>query len=106
MVKKEHFKIQVCSSSKYVPDLKRNILSIGMMDKDGYIIKIDKGIIKVYKSVMVIMKGLLSIDLYSLIGNIVLGYATLVIDTEQDHTKLYHLRIGHISDRGLAKLGK
>ena len=77
-----------------------------MFDKNSCSIKVDNGIMKVSKSVMVIMKGVLSNDLYTLIGKIVMGTTTLVIDLEYEITKLWHLRLEHVSERGLYELGK
>lgn len=53
---------------RYVPDLKRNLLSIGMFGKCGFTIKIDNGILKVTRGSLVVMKGKLGNGLYLLVG--------------------------------------
>lgn len=42
---------------RYVSNLKRNLTSVGALDVCGYSVKIKKGIIKVIKGSMTIMKG-------------------------------------------------
>lgn len=32
---------------RFVPDLKRNLISVGSLDASGCVVKIDKGVIKV-----------------------------------------------------------
>ena len=98
--------IRILKEVRYVPELKRNLLSIGMFDKNGCSIKVDNGIMKVSKSAMVVMKGFLSNDLYTLIGKTVMGTTTPIIDLEFERTKLWHLRLGHVSKRGLYELEK
>lgn len=90
---------------RYVPDLKRNLLSIGMLDKSGCIIKVDGGIMKIMNGILIVMKGTLNNGLYVLQGKTVVG---MVGNAKSDceKTKLWHLRLGHVSERGLNELGK
>ena len=41
---------------RHVPDLKRNLISIGMLDKMGCLVKLEAGTLKVIKGSMVLMK--------------------------------------------------
>ena len=43
---------------RFVPELKRNLISIGILDQTGCVIKAEKGILRVIKGSMVIMKGI------------------------------------------------
>ncbi|KAH9671115.1 hypothetical protein KPL70_017228 [Citrus sinensis] len=65
---------------RHVPDLKRNLISLGMLDKMGCLVKLESGTLKVMKGSMVLMKGSLSNGLYVLQG--------------------------HMSERGLRELSK
>ena len=53
---------------RHVPDLKRNLISFGMLDKMGYFVKLELGTLKVMRGSMVLMKGSLSNGLYVLQG--------------------------------------
>uniref|UniRef100_A0A803QBY2 Retrovirus-related Pol polyprotein from transposon TNT 1-94 n=1 Tax=Cannabis sativa TaxID=3483 RepID=A0A803QBY2_CANSA len=63
---------------RYVRDLKRNLLSIGMFDKNGYAVKIEDGILRVFR----------------------------VSHNSEMSTKLWHLRLGHVSQRGMDELNR
>ena len=98
--------IRILQEVRYILELKRNLLSISMFDKNGCSIKVDNGIMKVSKGFMVVMKGVLSNGLYTLIGKTVMGTTTPIIDLESERTKIWHLRLEHVSERGLYELGK
>ena len=55
---------------RYVPELKRNLISLGMMDKMGCSIKAEDGKIKVLNKGEVIMKGVRRNGLYVLVGSV------------------------------------
>lgn len=42
---------------RYIPELRRNLLSIRMFDKLGYVIKVEHGILKISRGAMIIVKG-------------------------------------------------
>ena len=81
---------------RYVPQLKRNLISLGCTIKaeNEEIQVIDKGV--------VVMKGVRKNGLYILVGSSpVHGISASVI---RDKTKLWHMRLAHISERGLREL--
>lgn len=92
-------------SVRYVPDLKRNLLSIGMLDADGFNIKVENGIMKVQKGSLTVMKGSRRDGLYILEGETIAGTSDAT-SAKEDKTRLWHLRLGHVSERGLAELNK
>lgn len=57
-------------------ELKRNLIFIGILDQMGYIIKAEKGVLRVI-SLMVIMKGAKLNSFYVLSGQIVIGEASV-----------------------------
>lgn len=83
---------------RYVPDLRRNLISLGALDYSGYSFKAENGKLRVSKGSFVVMKGTRSNGLYILQGKTISGSATV---TEQlnDSSKLWHLRLAHISER-------
>lgn len=48
---------KVLQEVRYVPELKRNIISLGDLDQSGHSLKADKRILIVFKGYLVIMIG-------------------------------------------------
>ena len=55
---------------RYVLELKRNLISLGMMDKMGCSIKAENGKIEVQNKGEIIMKGVRRYGLYVLVGSV------------------------------------
>lgn len=53
---------------RYVPNLKRNFISVGALDAHDCVVKIGKRVIKVIRGAVTIMKGLMKNGLYVLMG--------------------------------------
>lgn len=65
------------------------------------------GVLKVCKGSMVFMKYNLESKLYILQNSIVLGEVVIPLrSSDQNQTKLWHLLLGHMSDKGLFILSK
>ncbi|KAK2996096.1 hypothetical protein RJ640_001766 [Escallonia rubra] len=62
---------------RYIPDLKKNLISFGTLDSINYSIFIKGVVTKVSKGAMVIMKCQKTENLYKLIGNTVIGGASV-----------------------------
>ncbi|WRX12668.1 zinc finger protein [Theobroma cacao] len=93
---------------KYVPDMKKNLISLSLLDKKDYKYSGQDGVLNVSKGALTIMKGKLSGDLYCLVGNTVIETVSVVSsnDPEDDVTRLWNMRFGHMSERGIRKLSK
>ena len=53
---------------RFVPDLKRNLLSLGELNKKGYLFRGENGTLEVMKDSRIVMRGVRKHGLYSLEG--------------------------------------
>lgn len=91
---------------RYVLDLKRNLISLGEYYKKGYVFKGEKGMLEVAKGSMVVMRGIKKNGIYSLESDIVIGSTSVVSKKLVSKIEPWHMRLGHLSERGLIDLGK
>ena len=63
---------------------------------------------KITKGALMVMKGQKISTLYKLIGNTVVRRVAIITPVESsiDDTKLWHMRLGHIGERGMLELQK
>ena len=79
------------------------------LDGKGYKYSGGDGVLKVSKSSLIVMKGdLKSANLYRLHGTTITGDATVVSNSlsNSNASNLWHIRLGHMSELGLAVLTK
>ena len=91
---------------RYIPILKRNIVSLGTLDVKGYSYKAFGGVMRVTKGCLMVMKGVIKNGLYVLLGSIVIGSAATVEEDADHKSLIWHKRLGHMSERGLLELEK
>lgn len=80
------------NETRYVRELKMNLISIGMLDEQGYSISVINGTMKVCRGSMVVLKGKLINWIYILYGKNYIGTADVAII---DENTLWHKRLGH-----------
>jgi hypothetical protein len=81
--------------------MEKNMISSSTLESNGCGYKFGGGVMKVTKGAMVMMKGQKSSkNIYKLLGNIVVGGITSV-ESEFDSTILWHMQLGHMSERGM-----
>uniref|UniRef100_A0A2N9I6R9 Integrase catalytic domain-containing protein n=1 Tax=Fagus sylvatica TaxID=28930 RepID=A0A2N9I6R9_FAGSY len=99
--------VRTLEEVRHIPDMRKNLISLGTLDSKGYSYKSENGIMKVSKGAMVVMTGQkISSNVYKLLGNTILGGVAAVVESEDDDTLLWHMRLGHISERGMRELHK
>ncbi|KAH9752456.1 hypothetical protein KPL71_014688 [Citrus sinensis] len=86
--------------------LKKNLLSLSMLDSSGYIFKSDYGGLKVMKNSSIVMKGVKNNGLYVLEGSSVPVLSALHVISDVDKAKMWHPRLEHMSAKGLQELSK
>uniref|UniRef100_A0A2N9I9J1 Integrase catalytic domain-containing protein n=1 Tax=Fagus sylvatica TaxID=28930 RepID=A0A2N9I9J1_FAGSY len=99
--------VRTLEKVRHIPDMRKNLISLGTLDSKGYSYKSKNGIMKVSKGAMVVMTGQkISSNVYKLLGNTILGGVAAVAESEDDDTLLWHMRLGHMSERGMRELHK
>ncbi|KAK2985903.1 hypothetical protein RJ640_008119 [Escallonia rubra] len=86
-----------------------DVLSVTISSSDGGWILDTGGVMRIMKGALIVMKGLKQNSLYLLQGSTVTGAAvaaTSSSDIDSDITKLWHIRLGHMSERGMDVLSK
>ncbi|KAG8503535.1 hypothetical protein CXB51_001497 [Gossypium anomalum] len=88
-------------------ELKINLISLSTLDSKGYRYIAESGVLKISKGSLVVMKGQKkTAKLYVLqgsTGDAVVASSSL---SDDDITKLWHLRLGHMSENGMVELSK
>ena len=97
---------RILQEVRYVPDLKRKLISLGMLDQIGCTFKAENGCLKVVRGSLVIMKGVKVDGLYILDGRSLIGSVSNVQNHHISKKRMWLIRLGHISERGLVELSK
>lgn len=97
---------RVLEDVRYIPELKRNLISLGMLDKSGYTFKSEPNSLRVARGSLTVMKETIKNGLYTLIGQTVIDKASTMLKEDVGTTKLWHQRLGHMSHKGLQELEK
>ena len=100
--------IRTLSKVRYVLELRKNLMSLGALDSFGGRYGAEGGVLMAIKGAMVVMKGQKFGNLYKLLGNIITGGASAVAigERSKDDTKLWHMRLAHMSIKGMQELQK
>ncbi|KAG8503402.1 hypothetical protein CXB51_001378 [Gossypium anomalum] len=101
--------VRTLSDVRHVPELKRNLISLSTLDSKGYRYTAESGVLKISKGSLVVMKGQRkTAKLYVLQGSTITGDAAIASSSlsDDDITKLWHIRLGHMSENGMVELSK
>ena len=98
--------VRVLKDVRYVPNLKRNLISLSVLDVEGYYYKVEKGVLKVFRSSLVILKGGKRNCFYVLKGETTTDCVTNVATKNSIKGILWHMRFGYMSERRLCELSK
>ena len=89
---------------RYVPNLKKNLISLGSLEDEGYTFKSGNKILKIMKGSLIVMKGPKRNGLYYLEGRTEIPFDSSLLAVSKDKTELWHNRMGHIGFKGLKSL--
>ena len=85
---------------RHIPDLRRNLISIGQLDDEGHAILFVGGTWKVTKGVRVLACGKKIGTLYMISSS----RDTIAVAKVSIDTSLWHCRLGHMSEKGMKML--
>lgn len=91
---------------RHTPELKRNLISLGILENIGYSFKDENGYWKVIKGSLVVIKEKGNDSIYELNGMSVTGRASVQSRVNFDKTSLGHLRLSYISEKCLKELSR
>ena len=80
--------IKTLTAVRYVSELKRNLISLGELDKSGYSYRGDGGVVKVARGLLICMKAVLQNGIYVLQATTLCGDAAIGENRTYEHTKL------------------
>jgi len=85
----------------FVPQLKKNLMSVGALEALGLGISGRDGILKMLRGSMVVMKGIRRNNLYYLKDNMDTWQVVTSNSSDDDCTRLWHVRLGHTGEKSL-----
>ncbi|KAH9752745.1 Integrase catalytic domain-containing protein [Citrus sinensis] len=87
---------------RFVPALKKNLISVGALEAKGYKVTIEDDTMKFTHGAIVILQGVRHHNLYYLKGGTT--NKANVVEAHSDTTKLWHVRLGHAGEKSLQTL--
>ena len=100
---------RVLKEVRYVPKLKKNLISLGALESKDLAIKMRDGVLKVASGALVMLKGVRKNNLYHYQGSIVVRAVAAATSTNKkdvETTRLWHMRLGHAGEKTLQILAK
>ena len=91
--------VRTLSNVQHIPDLKRNRISFGTVEANGCKYSAEGGVLKISKGAIILKKGERRGSLYILEGSTVTRSAVVSTSSTEDHTHLWHARLGHMSEK-------
>ena len=98
--------VRTSTNVKHVPKLKKNLVSLVYLEYCGFNFssRTRSRVLNIYNGAMVVMRGnRMDNNLYGMVDLMVMeesGIVVVVHDPQGDY-KLWHYRLGHMSERGM-----
>ena len=86
---------------RYVPQLKRNLISVGALEALGLVISVRDGVLRMIKGSMVVLKGVRRDNLYYLKGSTVTGQVETSSSLDDGCTEVWQVKVGQGDERSL-----
>ena len=82
--------VKILTDVRHVPNLRKNLISLGVLDTGGYKSIVQGGFMKVYKGILLVMKAKKGGNLFLLEGRADLDHATMLSKNDSDFVRLWH----------------
>ena len=86
--------IKVLTDVRYVPKLKKNLISWGALESKGLIVIIRDGVLNIISDALLVMKGIRRNSLYYYNGSTVIVVVATISGEDLDITSLWHRCLG------------
>ncbi|KAH9671138.1 hypothetical protein KPL70_017236 [Citrus sinensis] len=87
---------------RHANGLKKNLLSLGQIDSHGCKTRVENGIMKIVKGVLVLIKvEKISANIFMLKAKTLQEADACVASNGEESTMMWHLKLGHMSEQGL-----
>ena len=86
---------------RYVSQLKRNLISVGVLKTLSLVVSIRDGVLKMTKGSIVVMKGVRQRNLYYLKGNTVTGQVETSNSSDDGCTKVWQVKVRNGGEKSL-----
>eukprot|EP00253_Pinus_taeda_P004912 PITA_04912 len=83
---------KILTDVRHVPELRKNLISLGALDTYGYKIVIQGGVMKIYKGILLVMKAKKVGNLFQLEGRIGSDHVSTVSKHDSSSIRLWHQR--------------
>ena len=97
---------RVLTDVRYIPKLKKNLISLGTLESKGFTIIMQHGMLKVVSGALVVMKGIRNNNLYLYQGKTTMDTVAAVSEADKvaEMSMLWHMRLGHAGEKSLQTL--
>ena len=80
--------VKILTDVRHVPELRKNLISLGVLDSGGYKSIVQGGVMKVYKGILLVMKVKKVGNLFLLEGRTESYHVTIVSQNNSDSVRL------------------
>ena len=94
---------KILADVRYIPEIKRNLISLGLLERKGFSFSSVNGVMQVCKGSAVVMKAIRHNSLYYLQGKAIDSQLNLA---EKISSSMWHRRLGHVGISGMRELVK
>jgi hypothetical protein len=96
--------VKILIDVRHVPELSKNLISLGVLDTRRYKSIVQGRVMKVYKGILMVTKVKKVGNLFWLEGRTKSDHATVVYNNDSDFIRLWHQRLGHMREKILKVL--
>jgi hypothetical protein len=98
--------VRTMTDVRHMPDLAKNLLSLSTFDSQGYNYTSGGGVLRIGNGALIFIKGILASGLYLLQGSTIVGAAAVPSANPNSNTRLWHMRLVHMSEANKPILSK